>query len=150
MTLSGAAAYPVAYSALASMLTKKALNPADISKLFALYNASATSSKTASALSTGADNPPPVELIRNPQFLELLVDALFVPGSRINPDHKPKYIFLLAYASSVAETYKKSQRKSINKEELAPTIEAVEKVHEICRENKGSSELISDVGNLYR
>jgi len=152
MTLSGAAAYPVAYSALASMLTKKALNPADISKLYALYNASSASSKTASSSSSSvnAENPPPVELIRNPQFLELLVDALFVPGSQIKPEHKPKYIFLLAYASSVAETFKKSQRKSINKEELAPTIEAVEKVHEICRENKGSSELISDVGSLYR
>jgi len=145
MTLSGAAAHPVAYSALASMLTKKALNPADISKLFSLYNSSSSSSKV-----LGSADPPPVELIRNPQFLELLVDALFVPGSRINPDHKSKYIFLLAYASSVAETYKKSQRKSINKDELKATVEAVEKVHEICRENKGSSELISDVGTLYR
>jgi len=147
MTLSGAAAYPHAYSALASMLTKKALNPADISKLYSLYNPSSSSSSSKSLV--GVD-PPPVELIRNPQFLELLVDALFVPGSNIKLDHKPKYIFLLAYASSVAETFKKSQRKSINKDELKSTIEAVEKVHEICRENKGSSELISDVGTLYR
>lgn len=154
MTLSGAAAYPVAYSALASMLTKKALNPADISKLYSLYNNPASSSSSSSAASSkgvgGAADPPPVELIRNPQFLELLVDALFVPGSRINPDHKPKYVFLLAYASSVAETYKKSQRKGVNKDELKLTVDAVEKVHEICRENKGSSELIADVGTLYR
>lgn len=35
---------------------------------------------------------------------ELLVDALFKPGVKLNPDHKPKYIHLLAYAASVSES----------------------------------------------
>jgi hypothetical protein len=30
------------------------------------------------------NDPPPVDLIRIPQFLELLIDALFKPGSKIN------------------------------------------------------------------
>ena len=32
---------------------------------------------------------------------ELLVQALFKPGSTINPDHKEKYVYILAYAASV-------------------------------------------------
>ena len=33
-------------------------------------------------------DPPPVELIRIPQFLELLIDAVFKPGSKINQERK--------------------------------------------------------------
>lgn len=40
-------------------------------------------------------------------FLELLIDALFKPSSRVNPEHKPKYVFVLSYAASVTEVYKK-------------------------------------------
>ena len=51
---------------------------------------------------------------------ELLIDGLFKPGSKINQEHKSKYIFLLAYASSVIDTwnYKRNTRKNLNKEEL--------------------------------
>ena len=47
-----------------------------------------------------------------PQFLELLIDAVFKPGSKINQEHKSKYIYLLAYASSVCDTwnYKRNTR----------------------------------------
>lgn len=38
---------------------------------------------------------------------ELLIDALFKPSSRVNPEHKPKYIFVLSYAASVTEVFKK-------------------------------------------
>ena len=31
-----------------------------------------------------SSDPPPVELIRIPQFLQLLVDALFKPGAKLN------------------------------------------------------------------
>ncbi|KAG1664297.1 Negative elongation factor C/D [Nymphon striatum] len=135
MALNGDAAYPRACQAMAAMLSRKALNPADITVLFRLYSST---------------DPPPVELLRNPLCLDLLVDALFKPGSKINPDHKPKYIYILAYAVSVYETFKKNVRKVPNKDELTQTTQAIEKVHNICNEKKSSFELISDVNVLFQ
>lgn len=37
------------------------------------------------------------------------MQSLFKPGSKINQDHKYKYIHILAYAASVVETWKKVQ-----------------------------------------
>lgn len=45
--------------------------------------------------------------IRVPAFLDLFMQSLFKPGSKINQDHKYKYIHILAYAASVVETWKK-------------------------------------------
>ncbi|KAJ8316708.1 hypothetical protein KUTeg_005738 [Tegillarca granosa] len=94
-------------------------------------------------------NPPPVDLIRVPAFLDLLIEALFKPTSRVNPEHKQKYVYVLAYAASVTETYKKGQRKNINRDELKPTTQALEKVQGICAENKSSSDLIADIATLF-
>lgn len=125
-----------AVQALQSMLSRNTLNPADIVVLHRLYT---------------AVDPPPVDLIRIPQFLELLIDALFKKGSKINQEHKSKYIFLLAYASSVCDNwnFKRGTRKSLNKDELKGTTQAVEKVHSICSASKGSTELIAELGPLY-
>lgn len=80
-----------------------------------------------------------------------MVDALFKPGVKLNPEHKPKYIYLLAYAASVCEMIsKKGQKKTFNKEELKSTIQAIETVHTICNINKGSSELIAEIATLYQ
>lgn len=129
MGLNGSAAHPRASQALSSMLSRNALNPADITNLYKLYSAA---------------DPPPVELIRLPQFmgmtvlcvfvfiiiffyrwniLELLLDSLFKPGVKLNPEHKSKYNYLLAYAASVAEVYKKNQRKNTNRDELKATMQ---------------------------
>lgn len=54
---------------------------------------------------------------------ELLLDSLFKPGVKLNPEHKSKYNHLLAYAASVAEVYKKNQRKSMNRDEFKPTMQ---------------------------
>lgn len=54
MALNGAAGYPQASGALTSMLSKNTLNPADITVLFKNYSAA---------------DPPPIDLIRIPQFL---------------------------------------------------------------------------------
>lgn len=134
LALSGAAAYPRACQALSSMLSRNALNPADITILYKMYTDM---------------NPPPVDLIRVPAFLDLLIDALFKPSSKVNPEHKPKYVYVLSYSASVTETYKKGQRKSIIKDELKPTTQALEKVQSLCAENKNSSELIADVNVLF-
>ncbi|XP_054274873.1 negative elongation factor D-like [Macrosteles quadrilineatus] len=130
MALSGAAAHPQAQQALMSMLSRNTLNPADITVLYRNYS---------------APEPPPLDLIRIPQFLELLVDSLFKPGTKLNPEHKSKYIFLLAYGASVFE----ANKKTLNKEELKMTMGAIEKVHTICSTIKGSSELIAELNTLY-
>jgi len=126
-----------AVQALQSMLSKNALNPADIVVLYKLYN--------------HPQDPPPVDLIRLPQFLELLIDSLFKKGSKINQEHKSKYIYLLAYASSVCDNwnFKRGTRKSLNRDELKGTTQAVEKVHSICTSSKGSTELIAELSTLY-
>lgn len=119
------------------MLSRNTLNPADITVLYRNYS--------------GTD-PPPIDLIRNPQFLELLVDSLFKAGVKINPEHKSKYIYLLAYAASVVDTPAKKRfltERFLNKEELKSTIQAIEKVHNICNVNKGSTELIAELQTLY-
>jgi len=127
-----------AVQALQSMLSRNALNPADIVVLHKFYN---------------QPDPPPVDLIRIPQFLELLIDALFKKGSKINQEHKSKYIYLLAYASSVCDNwnFKRGTRKAsgLNKDELKGTTQAVEKVHSICTSSKGSTELIAELSTLY-
>lgn len=134
LALSGAAAYPRACQSLASMLSRNALNPADVTVLYKLYITA---------------DPPLVDMIRSPQFLEMFESMLFKPGVKLNPDHKPKYVYLLAYASCVVETWRKGQRKAINKDELKATIQAIERAHNLCSENKGSSELVADVGTLF-
>jgi negative elongation factor C/D len=125
-----------AVQALQSMLSRNNLNPADIVVLHRLYC---------------QPDPPPVDLIRIPQFLELLIDSLFKRGSKINQEHKTKYIYLLAYASSVCDNwnFRRGTRKSLNKDELKGTTQAVEKVHSICTASKGSNELIAELSTLY-
>lgn len=79
------------------------------------------------------------------------MDALFKSGVKLNPEHKPKYVYLLAYAASVCESVsKKGQKKTLNKDELKSTIQAIETVHTICNINKGSSELIVEIATLYQ
>lgn len=84
-------------------------------------------------------------------ILELLIDSLFKPGVKLNPDYKPKYIHLLAYAASVSEVQpKKGQKRISNKDELQSTVRAIETVHNICNGNKGSSELIAELSTIYQ
>ena len=54
MALNGAARFPQACQALTSMLSRNALNPADITVLYRNYSVM---------------DPPPIDLVRTPQFL---------------------------------------------------------------------------------
>ena len=42
------------------------------------------------------------------------------------------------------------QRKNINRDELKPTTQALEKVEALCSKNKSSSELIGDINTLFQ
>uniref|UniRef100_UPI00358E69DC negative elongation factor C/D n=1 Tax=Myxine glutinosa TaxID=7769 RepID=UPI00358E69DC len=136
LALGNASAYPRACQALGAMLSKAALNPADITTLYKMF--------------TSLD-PPPVELVRVPAFLDLFMHTLFKPGAKVNPDHKHKYIYILAYTTSVVETWRKNKRTNINKDELKTTSKAIETAHVLCcNENKGSSELLAELATLYQ
>lgn len=135
MSLMGTAAHPKIHSALSSMLSKNYLNPADMTTLYKEYQ---------------SPDPPQVSLIRIPLFLDLILDSLFKPGSRVNPEHRPKYIYLLAYAVSVVEQMKKGSRRAINKDHLEYTTSALDKTATICQEKKGSIELLCEVNTLYQ
>lgn len=136
LVLSAAALYPRACQALVSMIGRQALNPADVTVLFNMYS---------------SNDPPPIELIRMPQLLQLLIKSLFTPGAVINPDHKHKYIFLLAFATCAHETWRKGKRISMIKDEMKATTQAIEKVHAICqKEDKGGTELLAELDAIFK
>jgi len=135
VALSHANEYPRACQALSSMLSRKALNPADITVLYKMYSDEKAG--------------PPVALIRVPEFLDLLIDALYNRSHRINPEHMSKYIYLLAYSVSVVESQRRGKGRRLNKEELKSTSQAIEKTHTLIRNHKGSSDLIAEVATLF-
>lgn len=69
MAVIGAAAYPQALQALNSMLSRNALNPADISVLYRNYSAT---------------EPPPLDLIRIPQFLGEVTHTTNPPNEKLD------------------------------------------------------------------
>nr|XP_054748245.1 negative elongation factor D-like [Lytechinus pictus] len=136
LAVSSATAYPRACQALVSMISRKALNPADMTVLYKMYS---------------DPDPPPVELIRVPQFFTLFIEALFKPGATINPDHRPKYTYLLAHATCAHETWRLGKRTSVTKDELKATNVAIEKIHAICSSGKkGESELSMELTTVYQ
>uniref|UniRef100_A0A0N5AIK8 Negative elongation factor D n=1 Tax=Syphacia muris TaxID=451379 RepID=A0A0N5AIK8_9BILA len=104
---------PNLIQAMHTMMSKQCLNPADITLLYQQYV---------------SQNPPPVRLIREPLFVDLLIDSLFsYDGVKVHADHRPKYIFLLAYASCVGEVQVDGVRQQ-NREELDMTRSGVERL----------------------
>lgn len=69
---------------------------------------------------------------------------------KLNPEYKPKYVYLYAYSASVYEVTSGKKRKVINKDDLKSTIQAVDKVQSICSLNKSSTELIAEVTSIYQ
>jgi negative elongation factor C/D len=99
-----------------------------------------------------SDDPPPVDLIRNSKFLEMLVNYFFEPTAKPNPEHKEKYSYLLAYACSVSDIYSNdlNERMSTNRDELENTRINIENAFTICHENKASSDLLGDLNELFK
>jgi negative elongation factor C/D len=146
--------YPKLYSGLHSILTKNSLNTSDITNIYKLY--------------TSEDPPPPpVDLIRNGRFLNLLVNYFFDPTTKPNAEYRSKYQHLLAYAVSVTETYEIADEedddddddddneepkliRKTNKEHLEDTEILIENAWTICHENKASNELLNDLNELFK
>ncbi len=79
--------------------------------------------------------------------LELLVQAFFKPGSAINPDHKDKYLHVLAYAVSV---YEDSDLNQPCMDDFHETKKAIEMAHIICmRASASHAELQLEIPTLF-
>lgn len=97
-----------------------------------------------------SDDPPPVDLIRNNRFLSMLINYFFEPTAKPNPEHKDKYLFLLAYASCVREIYNGEERISIIRDYLEETKIQIQNAYTICHENKASSDILGDLNELFK
>jgi len=135
LALSAASNYPRTKQSIMSMLNKGQLNPGDVTVLHQDYS---------------SKNPPPVNLIQLPLFLDMFVSSLFTTRrAKINPGHLHKYVFILAYAASVSEIRHKGKRQSIFDDELQSTSTAIDEVHQLVLSAKGQVELLSEMKNLY-
>jgi negative elongation factor C/D len=98
-----------------------------------------------------SDDPPPLFLIRNSRFLDMLINYFFEPNAKPNLEHKEKYSYLLAIACSVSEISSEfGERLNIDKNELEITRQMIETAFHICHENKASSDLLADLNELFK
>ncbi len=83
--------------------------------------------------------------------MDMLINYFFELNSKPNLEHKNKYSYLLAYATSVSEAFDdQNERISINKAELEDIQNAIENAHTICSENKASSDILADLSDLFK
>jgi len=131
-----ASSHPRAKQSIMSMLHKNHLNPGDVTVLYQLYS---------------SPDPPPVSLIQLPLLLDLFVTVLFTTKkAKVNPDHLHKYVYLLAYAASISETWTQDVRDSIIDDKLEATSKAINDVHHLVVSGKGQAELLSEMKELYQ
>lgn len=75
------------------------------------------------------------------------MQAFFKPGSAINPDHKEKYLYVLAYAVSCHDKPLESEH---SQQEFQQTKKAVETAHVICsRASVSHAELQVEIPTLF-
>ena len=75
------------------------------------------------------------------------MQAFFKPGSSINPDHKEKYLYVLAYAVSMPDGTGLDEHSS---EDFQQTKKAVETAHMICsRASVSHAELQVEIPTLF-
>ena len=56
----------------------------------------------------------------------------------------PQLILIITVPS-----YLQGNRKGVNKDELKPTVQALDKTQSLCQHHKGASDLIADIGTLF-
>lgn len=136
-----------ALQSLRSMLSKGTLYPADVTALYNYYS---------------AEVPPPVVLLRCRKLVDQLISRIFcLTDGKMQQEHQARFFYLLAYASSVSETWSSAaigggrggtrggqpgrRRLSIDKSELHATIEAIETAHAICSSIRTPNELLVEL-----
>ncbi|EDV25448.1 uncharacterized protein TRIADDRAFT_55545 [Trichoplax adhaerens] len=136
MIVNGVYQYTNVNAAVNNIFSRNALDSTDVATLYEVYS---------------GDEPPPIEIIRHPRFLDLLIKRLFDPDDKIDADLKSKLCFLLAYAVSVVETISETQTL-LNTDDLKSTTNVIGRTldiisHADCR---SSNYLLSEIGNLYQ
>ena len=81
------------------------------------------------------------------------MQSLFKPGHSVNPEHKHKYFYILAYAVSVHDAPSSpqdfSQTPANSKEYLDATREALETAHLLCiKASTSHAELQAEIVTL--
>ncbi|KJE88423.1 TH1-like protein, partial [Capsaspora owczarzaki ATCC 30864] len=184
LVLNGSPAFPQVTSAVASMLNAKSCTPGDINTLTKCYCPAAPGMPlpTAGSLAAptmAAGNPPvdptlipPIELLRDPDLFSILISALFDPRKPVNPQHRGKYLAILAFAASVYDiptdsadatngglpmdletavrTTSSITGKSVRRvlDFYDVTYAALDAAHTICHKHSSSSDLQADMRAL--
>jgi len=76
---------PELQTAFFAILGQKRTNGADINRIYEAYSED--------------EAPPPIQFLRRPVFLDIMIKDVFDPGVNIPSHHLKKYFFLIAYAS---------------------------------------------------
>jgi negative elongation factor C/D len=135
MHLGPAAAYPRVFSALGSMLSRDTASPGDIAILHKEYS---------------SNDPPPVELLQTPAVFNLLVDYLFKLKQVVRPEHRLKYVYLLAYAASVYEKWENGYRTGIYRDEFHATQLALDRTQfTLSKATHSKLDMLPDLMHLY-
>ena len=153
--------WPKLHAGLDSMLTKNVLNTSDITNIYKMYWQPTTAA--AAAADTKLPPPPPVSLIRQSRFMDMLIAYFFEPSSRPNSEHRDKYAYLLAYASTAAERLDTDSEHNehdghgeapivvvSNRDEIESVKRLIDAAWMICQENKASGDLLADLAELFK
>ncbi|EAL72928.1 TH1 family protein [Dictyostelium discoideum AX4] len=130
LMMSNISQYPLISSSITSLLMSNTTTTGDIIKLYNEYTKA---------------QPPPVDFLRYPNLLELLLSDLFCPGKVIQSVHKSKWIYLVTYSVCINSSSSSNEKDNNVFKDIT---RAIEIVHNICQSNPLGSELQSVVGTL--
>ena len=121
LMMQGSGNSPGVVEAVYSILNGGALNPGDATVLYNAYS-----------LSLAPEKRPSAKLIRNPEFIRLLITTIFNKQTPVNVNHKPKYLFVLACAACLQDGLVEKTEIENNIVEVKSTLATLESVHDIC------------------
>ena len=145
-------------SAIRSMINRGSLTPADMMLIYEAYGTKQPTNQPSQSVPA-----PPISLLRQLEFIDMVVDTCYKPGAKINPDYRSKYFYILALAATVAfdapapsfdsashiET-RRSSRSNLTPDELTPTRQMLERLYTITSENRPLSELLPELNQLLQ
>ncbi|KAG0325681.1 Negative elongation factor C/D, partial [Podila humilis] len=119
-------------SAISAILQSRIPSPGDVMLLHKAYT---------------SDDPPSTYFLRDPDFFEIMLSSIFVPsfkGGVVKQDHKEKYLWLIAYASSVRE----EDERITDTSEVQPTYEALSALEDTLSKRTAGTDLTPILKNL--
>eukprot|EP00053_Salpingoeca_punica_P008096 m.73302 g.73302 ORF g.73302 m.73302 type:complete len:578 (-) comp14448_c0_seq1:355-2088(-) len=116
----GASRHPALIHALSRLLKSQTVNPADIAAVHAAYS--------------DASLRPPVDLLRVPALIDLMISELFTPDSASSKETRDQTVYVLAYTVSANETRDADGNVTTDLSELQDTHASLEKAVEVLKE----------------